>query len=448
MPETNRHRVVVVGGGFGGLYAVQSMRRSPVDITLIDRRNFHLFQPLLYQVATGALSPANIAAPLRSVFRSQKNVEVIKGEVSAIEVGDRLVSLTDGTRIPYDTLILATGATHHYFGHPEWEQFAPGLKTIEDATEIRRRVLSAFEAAERSTDPDEQRRLMTFLVIGGGPTGVEMAGAISELARHTLRKDFRRIDPATSRVILAEGLPRVLTSFPESLSEKARLSLERIGVEVWTEALITDMQAGQATIKRGESEDILEAAVIVWAAGVKASGLTAKLAEATGCELTRQGKVIVEQDLSVPGHPEILAIGDMAHALDKDGKTPLAGVAPVAMQQGKYTADLIDRRMRGRSVDPFRYWDKGSMATIGRSSAVVDMYWFRFSGWFAWLAWLFIHIVYLVHFQNRMLVMMQWAWNYITRNRSARLITGEEWPMPDESPKTKSVTPNGGEREA
>lgn len=428
MSEPSRHRVVVVGGGFGGLYAVQSMRRLPAEITLIDRRNFHLFQPLLYQVATGGLSPANIAAPLRSVFRSQNNVEVIQGNVDTIDASGHAVILSDGSRIAYDTLVLATGSTHHYFGHPEWEKLAPGLKTIEDATEIRRRVLGAFEAAERSTDPDEQRRFMTFLIVGGGPTGVEMAGAIAELAHHTLRKDFRRIDPADSRIILVEGLPRVLSHFPESLSESAKRSLERKGVEVWTDSLVTEMSPEQVTIKRGDQEENVDTSVVVWAAGVKASPLTDKLAEATGCDRTKSGQVIVEADLSVPGHPEILAIGDMAHVLDKDGSTPLPGVAPVAMQQGKYVADVIDRRMRGRSVDPFRYWDKGSMATIGRSSAVVDLYWFQFSGWFAWLTWLFVHIVYLVHFSNRMMVLMQWAWNYTTRNRSARLITGEQWP--------------------
>ncbi|HEY8504142.1 MAG TPA: NAD(P)/FAD-dependent oxidoreductase, partial [Gemmataceae bacterium] len=403
------HRVVIVGGGFGGLYAARSMRRMPVEVTLIDRRNFHLFQPLLYQVATGGLSPANIAAPLRSLLKRQKNARVIMGEVTGFDVAGREVVLADGTRVGYDNLVVAAGSTHHYFGHPEWEKLAPGLKTVEDATEIRRRVLSAFEAAERSPDPQQQRRLLTFVVVGAGPTGVEMAGAISELARHTLRRDFRRIDPARARILLVEGVDRVLPPFPEKLSRRAQEALEGMGVEVWTNSLVTDLQPEYVLIKRDGREERAETHTVVWAAGVKASPLGKALAEATGCELDRAGRVIVEEDLTVPGHPEIFVIGDLASAKYPDGKTPLPGVAPVAMQQGRYVAGVIDKRLRGRTVHRFRYWDKGTMATIGRARAVVDLYWLRFSGFFAWLTWLFVHILYLVQFQNRLLVLTQWA---------------------------------------
>jgi NADH dehydrogenase len=420
------HRVVIVGGGFGGLQCAMDLRKVPVAVTLLDRRNFHLFQPLLYQVATGGLSPANIAAPLRAVLRKHRNVRVLLGEVTGIDVTARRVALADGAAVEYDTLVLATGARHHYFGHPEWEQHAPGLKTIEDATAIRRRVLYAFEAAERTTDPQEQRCWLTFVVVGGGPTGVELAGTLSELARHTLRNNFRSIDPAKARVVLIEGLDRVLPTFPPDLSAKALRSLERMGVEVWLKAMITDVQARQVTVKRGEATETLPCGTVLWGAGVQASPLAGLIGKATGATVDRAGRVAVGPDLTVPGHPELFVIGDMAAAPGPDGK-PLPGLAAVAMQQGGYVARRIARRLAGDTSppQPFKYRDKGTMATIGRNAAVADLHWTHLSGWFAWVAWLFIHLILLIQFQNRILVLVQWAWNYVTRNRAARLITGE-----------------------
>jgi NADH dehydrogenase len=432
--------VVIIGGGFGGLSAARALRNVPVRVTLIDRRNFHLFQPLLYQVATGSLSPANIAAPLRSVLRRQRNARVLLGEVLDIDVARRRVVLADG-EVPYDILVLATGSTHHYFGHPDWEPLAPGLKTIEDATEVRRRVLRAFEAAERSPDPKLVRAYMTFVVVGAGPTGVEMAGTISELARHTLRRDFRIIDPAAATILLVEGTDRVLPPFRPALSEKARRALERLGVEVWTNSFVTDIRPGVVTVKREGSAVEVPSYTVVWAAGVQASPLGRKLAAATGAETDRQGRVFVQPDLTIPGHPDIFVIGDLAavpHAAEtqqasvpavQGSKPPppptLPGVAPVAIQEGRYVADAIRRRLRGEEAKPFRYRDKGSMATIGRNAAVADLGWVWFDGYLAWVAWLFIHILYLIGFTNRLLVMLQWAWSYFSRNRSARLITGE-----------------------
>jgi NADH dehydrogenase len=423
------HEVVIVGGGFGGLYAAQSLKHAPVRVTLLDRRNFHLFQPLLYQVATGALSPANIAAPLRSVLKNQKNARVLLAEVIDLDVANRQVVLTDGT-IPYDTLILAAGARHHYFGHPEWEPVAPGLKTVEDATEIRRRVLAAFEAAERDPDPVSRTMWLTFVVVGGGPTGVELAGALSELAHHTLRRNFRAIDPATARIILVEGTDRVLPPYPESLSAKARKALERMGIEVWTNALVKDVQPEFVKVDRGGQLETLPAATVLWGAGVQASPLGAILVAKAGAETDRAGRVKVNADLTVPGHPEIFVIGDLALATSPDGK-PLPGVAQVAMQGGRYAAKLIARRLAGHAgpAAPFKYWDKGNMATIGRAAAVADLHWVRFSGWPAWLAWLFIHILFIITFENRVLILFQWFWNYLTRNRSARLITGPKPAM-------------------
>ncbi len=423
------HRVVIVGGGFGGLYCARALDGYPVDVTLIDRRNFHLFQPLLYQVATGGLSPANIASPLRSILRRQRNARVLWAEVTGFDAAGRLVLTTDGERVPYDTLVLATGSTHHYFGHDEWAPLAPGLKTIEDATEIRRRVLSAFERAEREPDPEARKRQLTFVVVGGGPTGVEMAGTIAELARVTLKPDFRSIDPAAARVVLVEGQPRVLPTFAEKLSGKALDALRGLGVEVYTDCHVTDIQpdhivftpdAGKGEPRRVDTE------TVVWAAGVRSSPLGRKLAEALGpgVELDRAGRVAVGPDCSVPGHPEVFVIGDLASQKGDDGK-PLPGLAPVAMQQGKYVAKVIARRVRGKPAPgPFHYWDRGTMATIGRNKAVADIHWFRFDGWLAWAAWLFIHILYLAKFENRILVLFQWFWNYVTRNRAARLITG------------------------
>jgi NADH dehydrogenase len=419
--EADPH-VVIIGGGFGGLYAAKALRHAPVQVTLLDRRNFHLFQPLLYQVATGGLSPANIAAPLRAVLKHQANTEVLLGEVVEIEVASRRVVLQDRT-IPYDTLVVAAGARHHYFGHDQWEELAPGLKTIEDATEIRRRVLLAFENAERTLDPSSRRGWLTFVVVGAGPTGVELAGTLGELAHYTLRSNFRHISPANARILLLEGLDRVLPTYPPTLSARAAESLARLGVTVRTGTTVTDLRHDVVVTRQGDQEERIEARTVLWAAGVLASPLGAILARATGATLDRAGRVEVGPDLTLPGHPEIFVIGDLALFPHQTGK-PLPGLAPVAMQQGRYAADLIRQRLREKSLPPFRYKDRGTMATIGRAAAVADLGWIRFSGWPAWLAWLFIHILFLIEFENRLLVLTQWAWNYVTRNRSARLVTG------------------------
>jgi NADH dehydrogenase len=417
------HRVVIVGGGFGGLYCAQALGKAPVQLTLIDRRNFHLFQPLLYQVATGALSPANIASPLRAILRRQDNTRVLLGEVSGFDLDARQVLLADGSRIPYDSLVVAAGARHHYFGHPEWEALAPGLKTVEDATNIRGRILSAFEAAERTEDPAARAALMTFVVVGGGPTGVELAGAVGEIAHHTLRRNFRSIRPGNSRILLVEGLDRVLTSYPPKLSRKATRSLEKLGVTVRTHTLVTDVRPDRVTLRSGDATEEVRTHTVLWAAGVDASPLAKALAQATGAELDKAGRVTVRHDLTLPGRPEVFVLGDMANYPHQTGK-PLPGVAQVAMQQGRYVADLIGHRLRNEPPVPFRYNDRGSMATIGRASAVADLGWLRLSGLTAWLVWLFVHITFLIRFENRFLVVFQWAWNYFTRGRSARLITG------------------------
>jgi len=425
--RTGRHRVVIVGGGFGGLYAAGTLRRADVDVTLIDKRNFHLFQPLLYQVATGGLSPGEIASPLRAVFKKQKNLRAIMGEVVDFDIDKQTVVLTDG-EVPYDSLIVALGATHHYFGN-DWEKLAPGLKTVEDALEIRKRVFLAFEAAERETDPKKRSAWLRFVVTGGGPTGVELAGAVAEIANHTLTGDFRTIDPSEAEVILVEGLDRILTPYPEKLSRRAEESLRKLGVKVRTGCMVTDIDAKSVTIKTGEGEDKIATRTVLWGAGVKAHPLGKTLADRTGAETNKPGQLIVQPDLSLPGHNNIFVIGDLAEYTHQTGE-PLPGIAPVAMQQGKYAAKLIKRRARKRDFalaaeKPFRYWDRGSLATIGRASAVGTIWKFKVSGWFAWLTWLFVHLLYLVEFENRLLVLIQWAWNYITWNRGARLITGE-----------------------
>ncbi len=432
-------QVVIIGGGFGGLYAARALRKMPVQVTVLDRRNFHLFQPLLYQVATGGLSPANISAPLRAVLKRQTNTRVLLAEVQDIEVAGRRVKLADGAAVPYDTLIVAAGARHHYFGHPEWEEIAPGLKTVEDATEMRRRVLLAFEMAEREPDPEQRRAWLTFVVVGAGPTGVELAGSIGELAHHTLRGNFRTINPADARILLLEGVDRVLPPYPPKLSAKAAASLARLGVTVWTSTTVTDLQPDAVTIGRGDHSERIATRTVLWAAGVQASPLGAALVRQTGAAADRAGRILVNPDLTVPGHPEIFVIGDMALLQNPQTGKPLPGVAPVAIQQGRYVADLIGRRLQGRSLPPFRYKDRGSMATIGRAAAVADLGWIRFSGFPAWLAWLFIHILYLIEFENRLLVLLQWAWNYFTRNRSARLVT---WRDPYQRHQTpESPTP-------
>ena len=424
------HRVVIVGGGFGGLYAARSLRHADVDLTLIDRRNFHLFQPLLYQVATGALSPGEIASPLRYVLNRQKNTRVLLGEVVDVDVAARAVVLKDETRVPYDTLIVATGATHHYFGHPEWVRFAPGLKTIEDATEIRTRLLLAFERAEKEADPAERRANLTFVVVGAGPTGVELAGALGEISRDTLRKDFRSINPADANIFLIEGTDRVLPPYPPELSRAAERSLIGLGVQTRVGSLVTQIDEKGVTVKSGATETRIAAKTVVWAAGVQASPLGKALADRTGAALDKVGRITVAPDLSLPGHPEILVIGDLAH-FEQDGKQ-VPGVAPTAMQQGRYAAHLIVARLGNRKTKPFHYWDKGSLATIGRNHAVADIGPFRLSGLVAWVIWLFIHLLYIVEFENRMLILFQWAYDYFTHNRGARLITGE-WASNDQA---------------
>lgn len=418
------HQVVIVGGGFGGLNAAQSLRQASIQVTLLDRRNFHLFQPLLYQVATGALSPANIAAPLRSILRHRSNVTVLLGEVIGINAVGRRVVLAD-TEIGYDTLIIAAGVRHHYFGNDPWEQLAPGLKTIEDATDIRRRVLLAFENAERELDPEKQRVWLTFAIIGGGPTGVELAGAVAEIAHYTLRHDFRRIDLAQTRILLLEGTDRILPTYPPTLSATAAKDLAHLGVTVQTGTLVTAIQPGQITTRQGAQITQINTHTILWAAGVQASPLGRALSEATGVKLDRAGRVMVKPNLSIPGHPEIFVIGDLASLNDENGK-PLPGVAQVAIQQGHYVANLIQARLKSEMSQPapFHYRNLGNMATIGRASAVADLGRIKLSGFLGWVAWLFIHLISLVQFENRLLVMIQWAFSYFTRNRAARLITG------------------------
>ncbi|MEB3180466.1 MAG: NAD(P)/FAD-dependent oxidoreductase [Nostocaceae cyanobacterium] len=418
------HHVVIVGGGFGGLYAAKALANAPVNITLIDKRNFHLFQPLLYQVATGSLSPADISSPLRSVLSKSKNTQVLMGEVQDIDPQAQKVILK-GEAIPYDTLILATGAKHSYFGKDQWEDVAPGLKTVEDALEMRRRIFVAFEAAEKETDPAKRRALLTFVIVGGGPTGVELAGAIAELAFHTLKEDFRKIDTSEAQVILLEGLERILPPYSPELSAQAEASLQRLGVTVKTKTLVTNIEGDIVTTKSGDRVEQIAANTVLWAAGVKASPLGRVLTERTGAELDRAGRVVVEPNLSVKGYPNIFVIGDLASFSHQNGK-PLPAVAPVAMQQGEYVAKLIQKQFAGKTLPPFNYIDLGSLAVIGQNAAVVDLKFLKFGGFFAWLFWLFIHIYYLIEFDNKLVVMIQWFWNYFTRKRGARLITGEE----------------------
>src|SRR5271156_1882255 len=418
-----QHRVVIIGGGFGGLSAAIKLKRAPVQVTLVDRCNYHLFQPLLYQVATGSLSPANVAGPLRDILHKQKNTQVLRGEAVHIDAAKRRVILSDGS-LDYDTLIVATGASHQYFGHDEWEQFAPGLKTIEDATGMRSRILLAFEAAERETDPEKLSAWMTFVIVGAGPTGAELAGALGEIAHDTLLHDFRDIDPSKARIILVEGTDRALPAYPPKLSEAARKMLERLGVTVRTGAMVTDITAEGVTIKEGHHTETIPTRTVLWAAGVLASPLGKILSKNAGAPLDKASRVLVEPDMSVPGHPEIFVIGDLANFSHQTGE-PLPGVAQPAIQQGAYVAKVIRARFRDEKVKPFHYFDKGNLATIGRFAAVADLNWLQISGLPAWLIWIFIHLLYIVQFQNRLLVMMQWAWLYLTFDRSARLITGK-----------------------
>jgi NADH:ubiquinone reductase (H+-translocating) len=417
------HRVVIVGGGFGGLYAAQALKKAPVKITLLDKRNFHLFQPLLYQVATGSLSPGEIASPLRSILSKQKNTQVLLAEAYDLDPDRRKLILNDG-EVEYDTLIVATGSQNHYFGNDQWRDVAPGLKTIEEATEIRHKILFAFEAAEREDDPVARSAWLTFVVVGAGPTGVELAGALGEIAHDTLRHEFRSIRPEESRILLLDGSPRVLPPYPESLSHAAERQLIRLGVRSRNGVRVTEIDHDGVTLQGPNGEERIPAKTVIWAAGVAATPFGKTIANRTGAKLDRQGRVIVEPDLTVPGHPEILVIGDLAAVMQDD--KPLPGVAPVAMQQGRYAANTIEARLRNQPLEPFHYFDKGSLAVIGRAAAVA--YFFggkiKISGFPAWLVWLFVHLMYIVEFESRVLVFIQWGFQYLTFNRGARLITG------------------------
>jgi NADH dehydrogenase len=411
----NGPRVVIVGGGFGGLYCARALQGVGTRITLLDRQNFHLFQPLLYQVATASLSPADVASPIRSILRGRPDVQVWLAEAVGVDLERRSVLLTDGA-IGYDYLVLATGATHAYFGHDDWAAVAPGLKTIDDATELRRRFLLAFEAAEREADPEARRRLLTFVIVGAGPTGVELAGAMAEIARTVLREDFRHIDTSAARILLLEGADRVLPTYPPDLSEPARRQLERLGVEVRTGSVVTRVEPGQVWL----GDEGVPAGNVFWAAGVAASPLGRTLGVATD----RAGRVPVQPDCSIPGHPEVFVIGDLALQVQEDGR-PVPGVAQGAMQMGRHVANMIRADLRGEARRPFRYRDKGNLATIGRAAAVAEIGRLHLTGLVAWLVWVFVHIAYLIGFRNRLLVMVQWAWAYLTYQRGIRLITGQ-----------------------
>jgi NADH:quinone reductase (non-electrogenic) len=406
--------VVIIGGGFGGLYAARALNGAPVRVTLLDRRNHHVFQPLLYQVATAALSPGDIASSIRWILRKQKNMEVLLADAHAVDPGRRIVTLADG-EVAYDFLIVAAGATHAYFGHDDWHSLAPGLKTLEDALEIRRRVLLAFERAERTTDLARRAALLTFVVVGGGPTGVEMAGALAEIARQSLARDFRHFDPSSARIILVEAGRAVINTFPESLREAARRDLMRLGVDVRTGAPVTAIEPGRVRV----GPDIIETETVIWAAGVAASPLGRTL----GVPVDRAGRVLVQPDLTIPGHSDVFVIGDLASLAGSDGK-PLPGVAQVAIQMGRHAAANIRRAIRNEPYRSFVYRDLGNMATIGRASAVADFGWFRLTGLVAWLAWVFVHILNLIGFRNRLVVFVQWVWAYVSYQRAIRLITG------------------------
>lgn len=416
----NSH-VVIVGGGFGGLYAAKALAKQDVDVTLIDRRNHHLFQPLLYQAATAGLSPGNIAAPLRGILRRHPNVKVLMAEMCELDAKGNAIILEDGSRISYDYLILATGASHSYFGNDQWATHAPGLKTLEDALQIRRKILLAYEEAERATEAVEREALLTFVVVGGGPTGVELAGALAELARLTLHGNFRNINPASAKILLIEASDRVISSYPPELSAKAVQSLERLGATVMTDTRVTAVDDRGVTVQRGESTKVIPCRTVLWAAGVQASPIGKMVQSQTGAELDRAGRVMVGPDLSVPGFPNLFVIGDLAHYAH-GVERPLPGVAPVAMQQGRYVAEVIGQRWGGTAPPVFRYHDRGSMATIGRAAAVAEIGRTKLSGYPAWLTWLFVHLLYLAGFDNRILVFLQWVWNYFSYRRGVRII--------------------------
>ena len=415
-PElAHRKHVVIIGGGFGGLNAAKALKHAPVRVTVIDRRNHHVFQPLLYQVATAGLSPGDIASPIRWILRRQRNARVLLGDVQSIDTAHRLVVMTDGV-VSYDYLIVASGATHAYFGHEEWQTIAPGLKDLNDALILRRRVLLAFEQAEKATSAAERRRLLTFVVVGGGPTGVELAGALAEIARYALRHEYDTFDPGDARIIMLEGGPDILPAFPRELRDEAEQALRQLGVEVRKHALVTKITPERVDV----GDEQVEVGTVLWAAGVRASSLGKSL----DVPLDRAGRVIVEPDLSIPGHPEVFVVGDLAAYLHQGGKL-LPGVAPVAMQQATHAARLIGADLRHQPRKPFHYVNLGNLATIGRAKAVADFGWVRLSGWFAWMVWLFVHIMKLTGFRNRIVVFTQWAYAYFTRQRSVRLITGE-----------------------
>jgi NADH:ubiquinone reductase (H+-translocating) len=421
------HRVIVLGGGFGGLYAVRALRHAPVEVTLIDRRNFHLFQPLLYQVATGSLSPGDICAPLRGVFWRQKNTRVLLGEVMDVDPRAHTIELRDGGVFPYDSLVVATGSESFYFGHEEWRAWAPSLKSVEEATAIRHKILFAFEAAERFADPETRRQWMTFVIVGGGTTGVELAGALGEIAAFTLQHEFRSIKPNTARILIVDSAPRVLPTFPEDLSRQTEASLKRLGVEVRTGVKVVEVDGDGVTLENPQGQkERLATKTVLWGAGVHGGGFGRVLAERTGASLDRQGHIAVEPDLTIPRFPEIFVVGDLAGRSGADGKQ-LPGVAQVAMQGGAYAARMIAARAKGQpaNIGPFHYKDRGDLAVIGRAAAVARLPGLHLHGLIAWLVWLFIHLMYLVQFQNRVLVFVQWGFQYLTFSRGARLITGE-----------------------
>lgn len=420
-----RHKVLILGGGFGGLYAAKELKRAPVDVTLIDRRNYHLFQPLLYQVATGSLSPGEVAAPLRGVLGRQRNTRALMGEVAEIDPDAKRVTLKDGASYPYDSLIVATGSQSAYFGHNEWNQWAPSLKSVEEATMIRHKILVAFEAAERSNDPVERNARLTFVIVGAGATGVELAGALGEIAHNTLKHDFRSINPADAKILLVDSGPRILPTFPEDLSRKAARALERLGTTIRTEVLVTEIDASGVTVKTASGHERIPAYTVIWAAGVAMSDFGRQLAQSTHAEIVKPGRIKVNPDLTIPNYPDIFVIGDLAYSTKPDG-SPLPGVAQVAIQGGAYAAKTIVKRLKGkRDIKPFHYFDKGDLAVIGRGAAVANIFGFHLSGFPAWLVWLFIHLMYIVEFQSRLLVFVEWGFLYLTSNRGAMLITGK-----------------------
>jgi len=436
MADGHRHRVAIVGGGFGGIQAALHLAPYPVDITLVDRRNFHMFQPLSYQVATGALAPGEVCYPLRAIFKKRRNVRVLLAEVAGFDLDARELKLAPKVgdagpmTVAYDSLIVAGGSRYSYFGHDEWQEYAPEVKSLESALAVRTQILSAFEAAEMEPDPAKRHAWLTFAVVGAGPTGVEMAGQIAELANDTVRRDFRAMDPAAGRVLLIEAADRVLTSFPDSLSHKAERSLEHLGVTPLLDRLVVGIDEESVTVQAADgSTETIPARTKIWAAGVNASSLARKLGELTGASIDRVGRVTVEPDLTLPGHPEVFALGDMVRVRATGGTVEtLPGVAPVAMQMGRYAAKVVWARYKNQSTEPFHYHDKGNLATIGRARAVADLHTVRLSGFFAWVTWLVIHLWYLIGFQNRLLVLIRWSFSFFTRGRGARLINDRNEP--------------------